>query len=154
MLSSRFHKQIKEVVLHLDRVVQLPPQLTRIRDADGFDRAHAEVDVLRRKPRERLVGQGVGRVGVDDDLFQDVAALWPGDGENAPLGGNVLHFDPAELVALLCGFLDQIVVVIGLRRARGDDVVLILRLANDGELGADRAGVGQTIGQVDATDAR
>ena len=151
LLASLF-QQIKQVVLHLDRVVQFPAQFTGIGHADRVDRAHAQFDLAGRQPRETLVGQCGFRIGVVDDLFQNVTRLGPGDGEDAPLGGHVLNFDVAELLHLVLGRLAQVVGVILGPGTGGDDVVVVLAIADDGVFGAGGAMRGQRVGQVDTTD--
>ena len=151
---ARLGQPVEQVVLHLDRMVQLPAELARVGDADSERAAHAEVDMARRKPGEALVRERRRRIGIDDERPQHIPRAGPGDGEDAPLGRDVPDLDPAELGALPRGLLDEEVVVVVLRGAGGDDVVVVLGEADDRGLGADRAGVGQRIGQVDAADAR
>ena len=133
-------------------MVQFPAQLTGIGHTDRVDRAHAQFDLTGRQPREALVGQCGFRIGVFDDLFQNITRLGSGDGEDAPLGGHVLDLDVTELLHLVLGRLAQIVgVVLGPGTGR-DDVVVVLAIADDGVFGAGGAVRGQRVGQVDATD--
>ena len=152
MLLTGFFQQVEQVVLHFDRVVQFPAQLAGIGHTDRVHGAHAQFDLTGRQPWETLVGQSGFRIGVFDDLFQNVTRLGSGDGEDAPLGGHVLDFDIAELLHLVFGRLAQIVRVIFGPGTGRDDVVVVLAIADDGVFGAGGAVRGQRIGQVDTTD--
>jgi hypothetical protein len=69
VLFARRHQLVPQIILHLDRVVQFPAQLPGIGHADRRDRAHAQLDIARRQPREALVRQRRCRVGVADQRF-------------------------------------------------------------------------------------
>ena len=51
------HQPVEEVVLHLDRVVQLPAELAGVGDAERVDRAHQQLDRAGGEPGEALVAE-------------------------------------------------------------------------------------------------
>ena len=150
MLFPRLHQEIPEVVLHLDRVVQLPAKLPRIGHANGAHGAHAQLDILRRKPGKALVGKGGFGLGVADHLAQNVARFRPGNGKNAPLGGDILNLDIAEILRLVLGRLPQVIGVVILPGAGGDEVIFILAPAQDRVFAAGGARGGEGVGEIDA----
>ena len=67
ILSSRAHQlqfervpglqqQVIQIVLHLDRMVQLPAELSSVSNTNRPNRAHAQLNITRCQPRESLVG--------------------------------------------------------------------------------------------------
>ncbi len=147
-------QQVPQVILHLDRVVQLPTQFTGIGDADRIYRTHAQFDLARRQPGKPFVGQGRFGVGIDDDILQHVTRFRPGDGKNAPLRGHVLDFDIAEFLHLVVGGFAQIIGVIFCPSPCGDKIIAIFTIAHDRIFRACGAMGGQRIGQIDPANAR
>ena len=148
MLFAGFFDQVKQVVLHLDRVVQLPAQLAGISHTDGVDRAHAQLDLARDQPREALVGKGGFGVSIHNNFAQQVARFGAGNGKHAVLGGYVLNLDIAELSRFISGGFAEIVSVISCPSPCAYEVIIIGGLTHDGIFGARGARLCQRIGQV------
>ncbi len=113
MFFTGFFKQIKQVVLHLHRMMQLPTQLASIGHTDRIHRAHAQLNLPCRKPGEPLIGERCGRIGIINHIAQYIPRLWTGKGKNPPLGGDVLQFNTAKVSLFVLNRLFQIILVIG-----------------------------------------
>lgn len=128
--------------------MQLPAQLAGMGDADGAERAHTQLDIAHRLPREALVAQH--RVGVAHQLLEDGVAVRPGDGENAPSRGDVLHDHLAECALYLLGQFARVIAIV-IRPGTGrDQGVIVPGLPHDSVFDPRRAGFGQRMGQVAA----
>jgi hypothetical protein len=127
-------EQIKQIVLHLDRMMQLPPKFARIGHPDRIHRAHSQFDGPGRQPRKPLVGQGRLRIGILDDGLEHIARLRPGDGKDAPFRGDILGIDPAELRLLVGDGLVEVILIVSRPSPRRDEVIVVLLQPDDGIL--------------------
>ena len=124
-------------------------------DAQRYGRAHQEFEVADREPGEALVGEHGLALGVADQRHEQSAGIRAGEREDVPLRGDVTdEHGAAPADGAVVGGLPLIVGIIGRPDAGGDEVVAVLAAAHDGEFGARRTGLGQLIGEVDATDPR
>ncbi len=154
VLFTGFLKLIKQVVLHFNRVMQLPTQLSGIGHADRPYRTHAQLDITHGQPGEPLVGQYRFGIAVLDDLVQHIARFRTSDGEDTPLRGHIIAFDITKLGCLILNRLAQIITVIGRPSPGAYKVIFILCNPHDGIFRACGARTGQRIGQVDAANRR
>ena len=113
MFCTGFFQQIKQIVLHLYRMMQLPAQLPGIGHTDGIDRTHAQLNLPCRKPGEALVRERRGRIGIINHIAQDIPRLWASKSKNTPLRGDVLQLNTAKVSLFVLNRLFQIILIIG-----------------------------------------
>ena len=142
-VCSSLHERVVNRERHLGRDVQLPAQLTHVRDPHRQDAGVVEVDLPRGQERERLVGQ-VGAREAGQELPRERAL----DGHEGRPGRDVRDRDVGILRRVaLDPRRDPPVDEVG-----HDDEEPVLRQARDGQVGLDPAGRVQPRGVHEAPD--
>ena len=146
MWLTRFFQQIKQIVLHFHRMVQLPPQLARVGHADRIHGAHAQLNLARREPREALVRECSRRFSILNNAVQNITRLWTRNREHTPLRGNILNLDIAELRRFILSSFAQEVSVIRSPSTGAHKIIIVLAIAHDSIFCARRTRSSQRIG--------
>ena len=148
MRRARLFQLIKQMVLHLNRMMQFPTELPGIGHPDRPHRHHPQLDVAHGQPGEPLVAQHRVGLRIAHQIPQHITRLRPSNRKNSPLRGHVMTFDITHLGHLIGNRLAQVIAVIGAPRPRRDQIILILRQPHDGIFRPRRPCPGQRIGQV------
>ena len=143
MIAPRLHQPVEEVVLHLDGVMQLPPELADEVEAKRTGVGGADVDGAPGEPWEVRIAEG----GVGEALKQS-ARLRARDHEHPVAGGGGLEAHAAVGREELA----QRVEVVALEGARRHQVEAVGRLAVHGELRAHPAVLREEVAEPDAAD--
>ncbi len=118
--------------------MQLPTQFAHVAHSQSDHRHARQGDFPTGEPSECIVGEvGIGEAG------EDLSALWPGDGQNASVLGDVGDGD----VFTLSDVMNQPITVVELRGDAGVEIVAILGKFGDGHLRLDSPETGEEVGE-------
>ena len=144
VISPRLHQPVEEVILHFDRVVQLPPQLSDEVEAERARMGRADVDGASAQPPKVRIGKR--RIGKP---LEELARLRTGNHKHAVAGGRGLEADTSVGGKQLA----QRIEVVALEGSRRHQVEAVGRFAVYRELRANPAVGGEQVAEPDPADA-